>query len=493
MVRVGIGIYGIAPAPALAGRVELVPALSVKARVSHVQTLPAGARLSYGLRYETAARRRGSRPCRSATPTACRASSRSDGGEVLIGGRRHPIAGTVTMDQLMVDVGDAPVDVGDEVVLIGTQGDERITAEEWAERMDTIAYTIVCGVGPRVPAGTREAELSMSLVKRIGIARGRARRRRGRRVRRAAARGARGCAARPTATRRVPSTRPCTSTTGSTPTTAARSTSSSTGNELDPPIVLSHGVTLSVRTWFHQLEELPKEGFRTIAFDHRGHGQSVLGEEGHSLDNLGRDVKTVLEGLDLHDAVLVGHSMGGVAVQSFVTQFPEIAAERVAGIVLLSTLAYTPLGSRSTRTKARLEKLMKRAPDAQWLWDSPNLGFLAARRRLRQEPAPEPRRARPHDDERMPAGDPARRAARARRARPHPRAPEGAHPDARDRRHRRRADAAVRGARMARLIPGARLELLQRRRPHAHARTDRRARPAHRRLRHARCSATRPA
>ena len=107
------------------------------------------------------------------------------------------------------------------------------------------------------------------------------------------------------------------------------------GNELDPPIVLSHGVTLSVRTWFHQLEELPKEGFRAIAFDHRGHGRSVLGQEGHSLENLGRDVKTVLEGLDLHGEVLVGHSMGGVAVQSFVTRFPEVEAERVAGIVLM--------------------------------------------------------------------------------------------------------------------------------------------------------------
>ena len=160
------------------------------------------------------------------------------------------------------------------------------------------------------------------------------------------------------------------------------------GSELDPPIVLSHGVTLSVRTWFHQLEELPKEGFRAIAFDHRGHGQSVLGEEGHSLDNLGRDVRTVLEALDLRGAVLVGHSMGGVAVQSFVTQFPEIAAERVAGIVLLSTLAHTPFGSRSTRTKARLEKVLKRAPDAQWLWDSPNLGFLAARLGFGKSPRP---------------------------------------------------------------------------------------------------------
>jgi pimeloyl-ACP methyl ester carboxylesterase len=160
------------------------------------------------------------------------------------------------------------------------------------------------------------------------------------------------------------------------------------GAETDPPIVLSHGVTLSVRTWFHQLEDLPKEGFRTIAFDHRGHGQSVLGEEGHSLENLGRDVKTVLERLDLHNAVLVGHSMGGVAVQVFVTQYPEIAAERVAGIVLLSTLAYTPLGSRSTRTKARLERLTKRMPDSTFLWDSKNLGFLAARLGFGKNPRP---------------------------------------------------------------------------------------------------------
>ena len=160
------------------------------------------------------------------------------------------------------------------------------------------------------------------------------------------------------------------------------------GNELDPPIVLSHGVTLSVPVWFHQLEELPKEGFRAIAFDHRGHGRSVLGEEGHSLENLALDLKTLLERLDLRGAVLVGHSMGGVAVQSFVTRFPEVAAERVAGIVLLSTLAYTPFGSHSTRTKARLEKLSKRTPDMQWLWDSPNIGFLAARFGFGKNPRP---------------------------------------------------------------------------------------------------------
>jgi pimeloyl-ACP methyl ester carboxylesterase len=96
----------------------------------------------------------------------------------------------------------------------------------------------------------------------------------------------------------------------------------------------------------------------------------------------------VLERLDLRDAILVGHSMGGVAVQSFVTTFPDVAAERVAGIVLLSTLAYTPLGSRSTRTKLRIERMLKHSPDSQWLWNSPNLGFLAARVGFGKKPRP---------------------------------------------------------------------------------------------------------
>lgn len=155
-----------------------------------------------------------------------------------------------------------------------------------------------------------------------------------------------------------------------------------------PPIVFAHGVTNSIRTWFHQLEEFPRAGFRAIAYDHRGHGKSVLGSSGHSLDNLALDLRTVMEELDLRGAVLVGHSMGGVAVQSFVTRFPEIAAERVSGIVLLSTLAKTPLGSHSTRTKARIEKITNRAPDMSWLWSSPNLGFLLARIGFGSDPHP---------------------------------------------------------------------------------------------------------
>ena len=67
------------------------------------------------------------------------------GGEVLIGGRRRPVVGVVTMDQLMV-VCDDTVHVGDEVVLIWRQGDERVTATEWADRLGTISYEIVCGI-----------------------------------------------------------------------------------------------------------------------------------------------------------------------------------------------------------------------------------------------------------------------------------------------------------------------------------------------------------
>ena len=150
IVRVGIGLYGIAPADELEGRVALRPALSVKARVSHVKRVPEGARLSYGLRYET------SRATRIATVPIGYADGVPRelplrGGEAIVRGRRCAMAGTVTMDQLMLDVGALAVEVGDEVVLIGRQGSEEITAASWARAMGTIAYTIVCGIGPRVP------------------------------------------------------------------------------------------------------------------------------------------------------------------------------------------------------------------------------------------------------------------------------------------------------------------------------------------------------
>jgi len=150
LVRVGISVYGLAPAPSFTGRVPLVPALSVHARVSMVKDLPAGEAISYGGRYVL------DRPARIVTvPVGYADGVPRDyglaGGEVLIGGRRYPIAGNVTMDQLMVDVGDAPVVAGDDVVLLGRQGDEVVDAQEWATKLGTITNEIVTRIGPRLP------------------------------------------------------------------------------------------------------------------------------------------------------------------------------------------------------------------------------------------------------------------------------------------------------------------------------------------------------
>ena len=119
---------GSLPAPSWTGGSPLKPALSLKARVSYVRRLAAGERLSYGLRYELDV------PSTVVTVPVGYADGvprrlGQVGGEVLIGGRRKPIAGAVTMDQLLVDLGpgaDADeVEVGTEVVLLGRQGDDR--------------------------------------------------------------------------------------------------------------------------------------------------------------------------------------------------------------------------------------------------------------------------------------------------------------------------------------------------------------------------------
>jgi alanine racemase len=150
LVRIGIGCYGIDPAPALAGRVALEPALSLHARVSHVKRVAAGEGISYGLRYRpTVETTIATVPLGYADGLPRRLGAQ--GGTVLLGGTRRPIAGSVTMDQILIDCGDDPVAVGDEVVLIGAQGGDRITAAEWAQRLDTIAYEVVCAIGPRVP------------------------------------------------------------------------------------------------------------------------------------------------------------------------------------------------------------------------------------------------------------------------------------------------------------------------------------------------------
>ncbi len=150
MVRCGITAYGYPPSAELAGRVELRPAMSLKAGVSFVRRLSAGERISYGLQYELAVDSViATVPLGYADGVPRRFSAL--GGQALIGGRRLAIAGRVTMDQLLVDCGpESDVAPGDEVVLLGRQGDEQIDAVEWAERLGTVPYEILCGISARV-------------------------------------------------------------------------------------------------------------------------------------------------------------------------------------------------------------------------------------------------------------------------------------------------------------------------------------------------------
>jgi alanine racemase len=128
---------------------DLQPAMRIVSHVSHVQHLEAGARPSYGR----------IRPLPRAGLVATIPVGYADGyprrlsreGRVLIGGQRLPMAGMVTMDQIVVDVGDAEVGIGDEVVLLGRQDQAEVTADEWAELLETISYEVVCDIGPRVP------------------------------------------------------------------------------------------------------------------------------------------------------------------------------------------------------------------------------------------------------------------------------------------------------------------------------------------------------
>lgn len=149
MARVGLGMYGLHPDPKRPDT-TLRPAMRVVSRVSFTQWLPAGARPSYGRR----------RPLPADATVATVPIGYADGvprllslrgGEVLIGGVRRPFAGTITMDQVVIDCGDDQVEVGDEVVLLGRQGNGEISADEWAERTETISWEIVTRMGERLP------------------------------------------------------------------------------------------------------------------------------------------------------------------------------------------------------------------------------------------------------------------------------------------------------------------------------------------------------
>lgn len=147
--RLGLAMYGLSPGPALAGVADLRPAMSWRSAVAATRRVLAGEGVSYGLRYRL---QRESIIATVPVGYADGYSRRLAGmARVLIGGRRYPVAGAVTMDQIMVDCGDDPVSPGDEVVLMGRQASGEITAEDLASWSGTISYEVVCAIGPRVP------------------------------------------------------------------------------------------------------------------------------------------------------------------------------------------------------------------------------------------------------------------------------------------------------------------------------------------------------
>ncbi|QYG94776.1 alpha/beta fold hydrolase [Iamia sp. SCSIO 61187] len=108
------------------------------------------------------------------------------------------------------------------------------------------------------------------------------------------------------------------------------------------PVLLVHGITLNAELWSPQLHELAAD-FRVLSLDQRGHGRSTAGDEGYDMTVLGRDIATVLTRLDLRDALVVGHSMGGMAALNFAVDHPDVLRERVSGLGLVATAAARPV------------------------------------------------------------------------------------------------------------------------------------------------------
>jgi alanine racemase len=150
LVRCGIASYGLSPGAELpASDHDLKPVMSLRARVNMVKSVPAGEGLSYGLNYELPqAGRVVTIPAGYADGYDRRLSGRAD---VLIGGSRFKVSGTVCMDQFMVDVGNEDVMTGTTATLMGSDGDETISAEELAAHIGTINYEVTSRVPSRVP------------------------------------------------------------------------------------------------------------------------------------------------------------------------------------------------------------------------------------------------------------------------------------------------------------------------------------------------------
>ena len=150
LVRPGIMLYGAYPSERFQQGIDLKPVMNLKTKIISLKKLTKGASISYGRTFT----------CKKESLIATLPIGYADGysrllsnkGEVIIRGKKAPIVGVVCMDMVMVDVTEVPgVSLGDDVVLIGSQGDKKITVEEIAEKTGTISYEILCSISPRVP------------------------------------------------------------------------------------------------------------------------------------------------------------------------------------------------------------------------------------------------------------------------------------------------------------------------------------------------------
>jgi alanine racemase len=153
MVRVGLGLYGLYPAPHLRHTCHLKPLMQIKARVTQVKTIEAGTGVSYGYRFIA------DRPLRIAVVGIGYADGvprlLSSKMQVLIRGQQVRQLGAITMDQMMIDVSTVPnVQAGEVVTLLGRDGDDEITADDWANAIGTISWEILCGFKHRLPRVT---------------------------------------------------------------------------------------------------------------------------------------------------------------------------------------------------------------------------------------------------------------------------------------------------------------------------------------------------
>ena len=150
LVRIGLALYGLYPAPHLRSTVSLQPVLQVKACVTQVKTIPAGAGVSYGHKYIAP------QPTKIAVVGIGYADgiprNLSNRLKVLLKGELVPQIGAITMDQMMLNVSDLPkVQPGDVVTLLGTDGNKHISADDWANMLGTISWEILCSFKHRLP------------------------------------------------------------------------------------------------------------------------------------------------------------------------------------------------------------------------------------------------------------------------------------------------------------------------------------------------------